>query len=502
MLEPRPAARPPLPPVRRPSAPAPPTPEDPTIFDLSFTEQTRYRPCQVVAPEFVAAKHPATPGVRSLTRDSTSPAAPFAAVELDVPAAATAPDRDAGGTYAAGLATEDGDHVLVTFEQARRRVAIEVRTGGRTRQLRRRTVDAGVVAGGFTLAFALCENQVTALVRGRETRAAGDSASGGWRPVITERDKVAALLDLRRPETLARHSYAWGARPGPGGDPVDVDGVRAGLFGMVGVRDPHLVQDSEGRPHVVDGRVYLTMTCAGIGFFQQAHWGVFSLALDDPTDLRQVAQLFTHRDGMVLGDHAGQLVRDGDRWLVGTSSWGDFEPGRIHVRHVVTTDDLLSGVHLLTTERTALPTTVGSWDPGMTRIDGRWHLSFVESPSQDPFDFHPALATTSSDSPYEDLRLVGAAEDLHQCEGPVIARADDAWWLLASDGDHRDYPVFDLSMRRVGRLHAPYPTNIPHPQILRSPDGRHLMLTFDGTPFHSKVIGYGGHGDLVVMASG
>jgi len=41
----------------------------------------------------------------------------------------------------------------------------------------------------------------------------------------------------------------------------------------------------------------------------------------------------------VLGDHAGQLVRDGDRWLVLTSSWGDFTPGSIHVRHTTTTDD-------------------------------------------------------------------------------------------------------------------------------------------------------------------
>ena len=47
---------------------------------------------------------------------------------------------------------------------------------------------------------------------------------------------------------------------------------------------------------------------------------------------------------------------------------------------------------VLATERLSLPTNVSSWDPALTRIDGRWHVAFVESPSQAPFMFHPALA--------------------------------------------------------------------------------------------------------------
>jgi hypothetical protein len=279
---------------------------------------------------------------------------------------------------------------------------------------------------------------------------------------------------------------------------------------MAGLRDPHLVQHADGTPYIVDGKVYLTGTCAGLGFFQQAHWSVFTLDLEDPTRLELVAQLFSHRDGLLVGDHAGQLVRDGDSWLVATSSWGDFEPapGRgVHVRHLTTTADLLNGVHLLETERTALPTQVGSWDPGFVRVDGRWLLDFVESPSQDPFDFHPALAATDDSTPWTGLSKVGAADDLHQCEGPILAHVGSSWWLLASDGDARHYPVFDLAMQRVGRLDAPYPTNIPHPQLLRRPGrpegepGSWLMISFDGTQYAEKTMGYGGHGDVVIMAS-
>ena len=59
--------------------------------------------------------------------------------------------------------------------------------------------------GEFGLAFALCENQVTALV----------DTGDGWQPVLTERDKVADLVDLRREEVLSAHSYAWSASRSP-----------------------------------------------------------------------------------------------------------------------------------------------------------------------------------------------------------------------------------------------------------------------------------------------
>ena len=460
------------------SSGTPPPRKDAIIFDLSLTERHRYRPFHLVAPNFVQASAQASGPVDELTRSDTSPQAPFAAVEVDV--------ERAGGVVVAGLSAADGDRVLATYAASSRTVAIEVRSGGRTKVVRRRRV---TLPASFTLGFAVCENQVTVLVR--------EATQEEWRPLLTERAKVSALVDLRRPEVLGRFAYTWGARSGE----AALGEVRAGLFGMTGLRDPHLVQEADGRPLVRDGKVYLTWTCAGLGFFQQAHWGVFTLDLADPTRLEQVAQLYSRRDGLLLGDHAGQLVRDGEQWLVATSSWGDFDFDGVHVRHLTTTDDLLSGVHLLETEPTHLPTDVSSWDPGFTRIGGRWFLGFVESPSQDPFDFHPALASTRDGSPWRGLTRVGAAEDLHQCEGPIIARVGDDWWLLASDEAARHYPVFDLDMRRVGRLDAPYPTNIPHPQLLRRDDGSWLMVSFDGTQYAEPKMGYGGHGDVVIMAA-
>ncbi|MGH3333195.1 MAG: hypothetical protein ACRDPJ_18000 [Nocardioidaceae bacterium] len=417
--------------------------------------------------------------------------APFAAVELDV-------SDVAGAIVLAGLATADGDHVLATYDAARGQVGVEVRRGGRTRQVRRRKV---TLTAAFRFAFALCENQVTVLA----------DTGDGWQPLMTERKRVARHVDLRDPSTLAQFRYAWGATspgapsaetPSAAASGAELSVVRAGPFGMAGIRDPHLVQHADGTPYVRDGKAYLTATCAGLGFFQQAHWGVFTLDLADPTRLEQVAQLYSLRDGLLLGDHAGQLVRDEDRWIVAVTSWGDFTPkGGVHVRHTTSGADLLSGVHVLETEPAPLPTTVGAWDPALTRIDGRWHVAFVESPSQKPFDFHPALAVADGPGWTDGLRPVGAATDMHMCEGPIVARLDGRWALLASDGERREYPVFDLQMRRAGSLDAPYGTNLPHPQVVPLPDGGHLLVTFDGTQYGEQVLGYGGHGDVVVMRS-
>jgi hypothetical protein len=432
----------------------------------------------------VAVEHPAVGTGVGLVRSGVCPQAPFAAVELEVRVSGS-------GTVLAGLAAESGDHVAAVYDGDRRRIAIEVRRNGRTHVLRRKKVS---LPSRFRMAVTVCENQVSVFT--------DTGGAAGWQPVLTERDRVAALVDLREPALLEQLSYAWGATATKLGS--ELGAVRAGLFGMTGLRDPHLVQHSDGRPYLRDGKAYLTFTCAGPGFFRQGHWGVFTLDLEDPTRVEQTAQIFARRDGFVLGDHAGQIVRDddNDRWFVANSSWGDFNHDGVHVRHTTTDVDILHGVHLLETRPTELPTTMSAWDPALTRIENRWHVAFAESPSQKPFAMHPAMARGPVGGDWgSGLERVGAAEEMRQCEGPILTAVDGAWWLLASDGERRCFPVFDLDMHQVGRLDAPYPSNIPHPQIVPLPDGGYLMVTFDGTPYAKRRLGYGTHGDVVIMST-
>lgn len=447
----------------------------PSAPGTSLAQYARLRPFEIVSPGF-EARTDRGGSIDGLHRTTASPATPFAAIELTV--------DGSRGEVVAGLTAHDGDGVTVEFDPRPQRVRIVVTVGGVRHRVRSRRVRSGRVR---RLAFVVCENQVTAVV----------DSGRGWRPITTAREAVAALTDLRDPGTLARLTYTWGA--GDGGT-AEIRDVRAGVFGMTGVRDPHLVQYADGTPYVRDGLHYVTMTCAGMGFFTQAHWGVYAVDLNRPKELTQVAHLFTRRDGRLLGDHAGQIVIDDDRCIVLVSSWGDFDPERgVHVRHVVTGPEVLNGVHVLDTERLALPTPHSSWDPAMTRIDGSWHIAYVESPSQAPFRMHPALAATGG--AYDtDLALVGADTDHRQCEGPIIGRVGGQWRVLASDGRARAYPTYDLGMRRLQDLDAPYGSNIPHPQLI--PDGADeapWMLTFDGTPWGERVLGYGTHGDVLLL---
>ena len=451
-------------------------------MDLAFRTVEQFRPFELVAPGFEQIEEPATAALTAVRRTDQTPPAPFAAVEL------TVVSLDDSGVCA-GLVTETGDGVSATYDPRTGRAAIEVRTGGRTRSVKRRKVR---LEAPFRFAFVLCENQVTVLA---------DSGQE-WTVLCSDRDRVASLVDLRSPSVLQGHAFGWGPRR-PGGE-VQVSEVRAGCFGMAGLRDLHVVQHPDGRPYERDGRTYLSATCAGLGFFQQAHCGVFTIDLNEPRRLVQVAQLFFARDDLVLGDHAGQIIVDEEAgtYIIAMSSWGDFDFDGVHVRHLTTKDDVLSGVHLLASEPLELPTDVGSWDPSLTLIDGRWHVAFVESPSQDPFNFHPALAVGTDGADYATgLELVGADDSLSECEGPILQEVEGQWWLLASDVVGQEYRIYDLSMKFHGTLDAPYGTNIPHPQLVPRPGGGWLMITFEGTQFAERTLGYGSHGDVLVMAS-
>ncbi len=449
-----------------------------TPFDLHFRVTRKHRPFDLIAPKFVQFDSALTPApLTTLVNTGVRPRAPFGSVVVEV--------RRAEGTVVAGLAG-GSTSVLGTLDPTTGRATIEVTAGGVTTVV----ADAEArVSGAFRFAVVVNENAVTALVD-------PTGAGTGWQPLVTARDAVRALVDLRVPDVLGALGYAYGGR----GD-VGIGRVQAGYFGQAGVRDPHVVQHADGRPLIRDGKLYLTMTNAGLGFFQQAHWGVWTLDLADPSKLEQVAVLFFQRDGVVLGDHAGQIVYDDrtDRFILLMSSWGDFAFRGVHVRHASTAANVLSGVHVIPTERLPLPTSVSSWDPSLTRVDGRWHLAFVESEAQQPaFVFHPALAVAPRGADYTRTARVGADTSVDQTEGPIIQRVGGGWYVFASDGDARQYPVYDLAMRKLGTLDAPYGTNIPHPMLV--PVGREWwMITFDGTQYAEPVLGYGGHGDLVVL---
>ena len=283
--------------------------------------------------------------------------------------------------------------------------------------------------------------------------------------------------------------------------------VVAGGFGQLGLRDVRVVPTAAGEPWTDDGQVLLSATSAGPGFFDTAHTSLWWL---DPRsyELAHASDLFFRRPGTrgAYGDHAVHVVRDGDRWLVATSTWADFDTVRnpsVRVTLAETDADLTRGEHVLDTRELPLPTdglrSVGVWDPHLLRDDEVWRVGYVSARKY--FEFHPVVASGPS---LDQLRLDAAATRRRATEGTTFARLDGQLRVLASDGRDNPrrfrgrYPVLDLDLHEVGTLDAPYPTNIPWPTLVDLASER-LLVTFDGTPYGGDLLGYGTHGDLLVM---
>lgn len=438
-------------------------------------------------------------GFFALLRSGTQQQAPFATVMVDVTSfAGSGGDED---TVLVGLVKDESSYVVGWYNRAAGVAGIDVTIDGTRDTLGTVAAD---IAAPCRLAF--CVTGTTAVVLVDE----GD----GFRPLLPR--NLAGHVDLRQPAALAEYHNGFGARASSG--TIVLESVEAGYYGEAGVRDPHVVTRSDGTPYIRDNKVYLTLTQAGLAFFETAHWGVWTLDLAS-YELEQVANLFFQREGMaaVLGDHAGHVVLDEDneRWILAMSTWGDFTFEGVEVNYVTvpTSIDVLSGVHILQTAPLPLPlqelptAAVGQWDPHLVRIQGRWYVAFVNA--RRFFSFYPALARSRPGGDFTDLSLVGADASKNATEGTVMQRFDGEWYLLASNGDDSpaeirgQYPVYDLTVTQVGTLDAPHPTNIPWPMVFPVPlpraRTRWVMVTFNGTQYYEPVLGYGTHGDFFVM---
>lgn len=384
-------------------------------------------------------------------------------------------------------------------------VHLRVTAAGRTtehRSRRHHRLDGPAAA----IALTLTGTHLTVLTRG---------ADGHW--IARARVDLAERLDTRDEAWLSALSVT---HDGPLAE------LEAGAFGQLGLRDLRVASHPDGTPYRLDdGRAVLSATSAGPGFFDTAHTSVWAL---EPTalTLEHLSDLYFRRPdhGGVYGDHATHLVRDGESWLVATSTWGDFDANRPGASVAVTlarTDaDLLRGEHVLDTEPLALPTdgfrSVGVWDPHLVRTgsadDPTWLVGYVSA--RRFFRFHPVVASGPS---LDRLAVRGVDPRRTATEGTtlvsgLVAGASrtstaDEWLVLASDGrdgrrgQRERYPVFDLSLREIGTLSAPYPTNIPWPTLLPVTEDETLMIGFDGTSRGGSLLGYGTHGDVVIGRS-
>jgi hypothetical protein len=420
--------------------------------------------------------------------------APYVAIEASPAPGAAAVHLD--------LVAADGTRLSTVYDAVRGEIGLEITgIGGRRETHRsRRLGRLDPAEGTQEIALTLTGRWLCAW-----SRSGPDDA---W--IARARVSLTPRIDPQRPDFLAGLTAEVRA-------PASVTSWRAGTFGQLGLRDLHLVTHADGTSYERDGRLFLTATHAGPGFGDAAQNGVWSW-LPGTDDLRPESLIWWDRDGRIVGDHATHLVRDGDRWLVATSTWGDFERIRVAITLTESRDDLLTGEHVLSGRELSTPIaptgaagplgrTVAVWDPHLAMIDGHWHIAFVAA--RKFFDFRPALAratTPGRDGLTGPIELIGSLEDRVATEGCVLTRAGDQWVLLASDGPdnpaalRQRQPVFNLDLQEIGTLDASYGSNIPWPMVVRhGAPPTWSMITFDGTPYGGELPGYGTHGDVLVL---
>lgn len=446
-----------------------------------FEVIARHRPVAIVGAPFAQEEGDPAAGTRAGSA-ATPFLAPYAAMEVALSSGA--------GTTTLALTGADGSRLGVSLTGSS--VSLSVAVGGSERRHHSRR-HGRVRATPSRFALTLTGTHLAALTLENDA----------W--TVRGRVDVAGLLDTRDRAWLGGLTSSWAG---------DVRSWSAGAFGQLGLRDIRLVSHADGSPYRDEGAVLFTATSAGPGFFDTGHTSIWRL---DGTRLTHCSDLFFERPGRSgsFGDHATHLVRDGERWLVATSTWADF-PGNkaerrdatVQITLAESTDDLLRGQHVLATRLLVLPTdgpSVGVWDPHLVRTGtGEWLVGYVSA--RKFFDFHPVLASGPS---LDDLTLRGAATDRRATEGTTIVRLGNDWRVLASDGRDNSratrgrFPVFDLELREIGALEAPYPTNIPWPTVIAPdeyrPGDEWSLVTFDGTPAGGRLAGYGTHGDVVVM---
>ena len=443
-----------------------------------FEEVARQRPFDLVAPT-----------APSVPVDAAETAVPQPAAYVTLAGELSEPAASASLTLASGAA-----RLSASYDATSARVSLEVTDATRTTTHRSRRFGR-CPTPPRRLALTLTGPHLTAF------------AHDGERWTARGRVDLRDRLDPRAEEFVAGlRAVAHGT-----------SSARCGGFGQLGLRDLRFVTSADGEPLREGGAWLLTATNAGPGFFDAGHTGVWSL---DPESwaLTHRADLFFRRPDRpgVYGDNATHLVRDGSRWLVATSTWGDLDvttPERrrratVGITLAESVADLTRGRHVLDTRVLRLPTdglgSVATWDPHLVRDGSRWLVGFVSAPKL--FRFHPAVAAGPT---LDDLTLLSADTSRRATEGTTLLRTAQGWRVVASDGrdgrrgQRKAYPVFDLDLTPLGQLDAAYLTNLPWPALAPDPErpGGWLMVAFNGRPAGGEVLGYGTHGDVVVLRS-
>ena len=150
--------------------------------------------------------------------------------------------------------------------------------------------------------------------------------------------------DMRAVESCTTHSFGvYSSLPSAGA--VTLRRAESLLTSGTGQADPQIIQTTDGRPLIRDGRLYICFTTRGFERIFDSYQGVYSIDLDSYELRLEGALFFGKGDGVMYGFHATKVVYNPatEEYLVMTTTHEDTHT----LAWASTKADLLHGMHYL-----------------------------------------------------------------------------------------------------------------------------------------------------------
>ena len=154
--------------------------------------------------------------------------------------------------------------------------------------------------------------------------------------------------DMRQIESTVTHSFGIYAN----GD-VTLHKAQSLLTSGTGQADPQVIQTTDGKPLIRDGRLYICFTTRGFERIFDSYQGIYSLDVDSFELRLEGALFFGKGDGIMYGFHATKVVYDpeAEEYLVMTTTHEDTHT----LAWAKSRADLLHGMHYLECEELDFP---------------------------------------------------------------------------------------------------------------------------------------------------
>ena len=154
--------------------------------------------------------------------------------------------------------------------------------------------------------------------------------------------------DMRQIESTVTHSFGIYTS-----GEVTLHKAQSLLTSGTGQADPQIVQTTDGKPLIRDGRLYICFTTRGFERIFDSYQGVYSLDVDSYELRLEGALFFGKGDGIMYGFHATKVVFDPEaqEYLVMTTTHEDTHT----LAWARSKADLLHGMHYLECEELDFP---------------------------------------------------------------------------------------------------------------------------------------------------